>query len=488
MKILLQRGFVASLVLMFFGFQSLAQQDSKPNVIFIMADDMGYGDPQCYNADSKIPTPNMNRLAKEGMVFTDAHSASSVCTPSRYSFITGKYAWRSELKREVLWSTYNDPLIDKSEETIADMFHSQGYATAAVGKWHLGINFLKNQGYGFVEAKDWHEKGIKGSREVNFMAPSYGGPNDLGFDYFFGSGAGHNMEPHVFIENRYTYGLPKVWREKGQSTKEGISASEVHEGWMIEGWDDTKIGPSLTEKSLQFIEENARLGKPFFLYFPTVAPHRPCTPADFAKGKSQAGERGDMVYEFDWTVGQVMEKLDELGIADNTLLIISSDNGGTATSDDGNDYGHKSCGDLNGYKASLLEGGHRVPFIVRWPRVVGSNTSSDELVSIMDIYATAAEVLGLEEPKGDGESFLSLLNGDSDRSSRTQMVHHTYSGQYALRSGKWKFIPHRSPKDGAWSFSLYDLSADRFEQNNLADRYPDKVREFKESLEKLISM
>ncbi|HUH46501.1 MAG TPA: sulfatase-like hydrolase/transferase, partial [Arenibacter sp.] len=226
----------------------------KPNVIFIMADDMGYGDPKCYNAESKIPTPNMDKLAQEGMLFTNAHSASSVCTPSRYSLITGKYAWRSDLKREVLWSTYNDPLIGKSEVTIADMFKSMGYATGVVGKWHLGINFMKNQGFGFVQAKDWHEMGLKGSRDVNFMNPSYGGPNDLGFDYFFGSGAGQNMEPHVFIENRYTVGLPTIWREKDQPTKEHISAKEVHEGWMVEGWDDTEIGPTLTEKSLQFIE------------------------------------------------------------------------------------------------------------------------------------------------------------------------------------------------------------------------------------------
>lgn len=259
--------------------KSTAQTVSnQPNVIFILADDMGYGDPKCYNPESKIPTPNIDQLAKEGMMFTNAHSASSVCTPSRYSFITGKYAWRSNLKREVLWSTYNDPLIDKTEETVADMFKSNGYATAVIGKWHLGINFMKNNGFSFVEGKDWHEKGLQGTRDVNFMNPSYGGPNDLGFDYFFGSGAGHNMEPHVFIENRFTKGLPTVWREKGQPSKKGISAKEVHEGWMVKGWDDTEIGPTLTEKSLKFIEINAMAKKPFFLYLPTVAPHRPCTP------------------------------------------------------------------------------------------------------------------------------------------------------------------------------------------------------------------
>ncbi len=464
------------------------QAPRKPNIIFIMADDMGYGDPQCYNKDSKIPTPNMNRLAKEGMLFTDAHAASSVCTPSRYGFITGKYPWRSDLKREVQWSTFNDPLIDKSETTVADMLHAQGYATAAVGKWHLGINFLKHNGFEYVKAQDWHERGLKGTRDVNFMNPSYGGPNDLGFDYFFGVGGGHNMEPYVYIENRYTYGLPNLWREKDQPTREGISAKEVHEGWMIEGWDDTKIGPDLTAKSLAFIEENARLQKPFFLYFPTVAPHRPCTPAEFAKGKSKAGERGDMVYEFDWAVGQVMEKLAELGIAENTLLIVSSDNGGTPVSDDGKDYGHKSCGDLRGHKSSLYEGGHRVPFIVRWPKVVKPNTVNKGLVSIMDIYATAAEILELPPPAGDGISFLRLLNDKAAAPQRKDMVHHTYSGDFALRSGQWKLVPKRSEKDGSWSYQLYDLSNDPYEKRDLAGRMPEKTRELRVLLKEKIRM
>lgn len=476
------------ILLMLMSIPVLGQNNKKPNVIFIMADDMGYGDPQCYNPASKIPTPNMNRLAEQGMRFTDAHSASSVCTPSRYSFVTGKYAWRSDLKREVLWSTYNDPLINKDEVTIADMMQSHGYATAVVGKWHLGINFLKNQGYEYVQAKDWHEKGVEGVRDVNFMNPSYGGPNDLGFDYFFGSGAGQNMEPHVFIENRYTFGLPKIWREKGQATKEGISASEVHEGWMIEGWDDTTIGPTLTEKSLAFIEENANNDKPFFLYLPTVAPHRPCTPADFAKGKSEAGERGDMVYEFDWTVGQVMAKLEELGIEENTILIVSSDNGGTPTSDDGKDYGHHSCGDLRGFKASLFEGGHRVPFIVRWPDRVSPGTQNDQLVSIMDIYPTLSEILQDEEDEiMDGISFLSLLEDASAKSQRDEMVHHTYSGDYAFRSQSWKFIPKRSPEDGSWTYMLFDLENDPYEKKDLALDRPEITTALKEKLQQVIN-
>lgn len=470
------------------SFAQSARKTDKPNIIFIMADDMGYGDPEVYNPDSKIPTPNMNELARKGMVFTDAHAASSVCTPSRYSFITGRYAWRSRLKSEVLWSGYDDPLIDKDEATVADILRSAGYATAVVGKWHLGINFQKPTGVDFVKPKDASGSGASGTRDVSFMKPTFGGPNDLGFDYFFGFASGHNLEPYAFMENRYTVGIPNVWREKGQSTKPGISAREVHEGWMVPGWDDTAIGPTLTEKALQFIEDNASNNRPFFLYLPATAPHRPCTPPDFIKGKSQAGERGDMVAEFDWMVGRVMKKLDELRISDNTLLVVSSDNGGTQTSDDGNDYGHASCGKLKSYKGALHEGGHRIPFIVRWPAVVKAGTTCNGLVSIMDLCATYSEILGLPAPQGDGISFLHLLKNPKAQSKRTQLVHHTFSGQFALRDGNWKFIPVRSSNDGHWRFELYDLANDPYEKVNLADSKPELVKSFRKTLDALINM
>ncbi len=459
----------------------------RPNIVFIFADDMGYGDPRCYNPESKIPTPNMDKLAQEGMRFTDAHAASSVCTPSRYSFITGKYAWRSRLKSEVLWSGYDDPLIDKNEVTVADALQAEGYATAVVGKWHLGINFQKPRGVGFVKPKDWHEKGLKGTREVSFMKPTYGGPNDLGFDYFFGSGAGHNMEPHAFIENRYTLGLPDIWREKNQSTVPGIP-TQVHEGWMVPGWKDTEIGPTLTEKALSFIQLSAEKEQPFFLYLPTVAPHIPCTPPDFVRGRSQAGYRGDMVAEFDWTVGQIMDKLEALGIAENTILIVSSDNGATRTSDNGEDYGHKSCGLLNGFKTSLTEGGHRVPFIIKWPEVVKAGSTCHGLVSIMDLFATFSDILNLSAPQEDGISFLPLLKNSKAKSDRTRMVHHTFSGRYALRDNHWKFIPSRSPKDGSWSYQLYDLAKDPYEKYNLASSRPEMVSQLSETLDGLINM
>ena len=461
-------------------------QTGKPNVIFIMADDMGYGDPHCYNRESKIPTPNMDRLAAKGMLFTDAHSASSVCTPSRYSVINGRYAWKSRLKKEVLWSGYDEPLIDNHEITIADLFRKAGYHTAAIGKWHIGINFLKKTGYSYAVPKDFHELGLKGTRNVNFMTPTFGGPNDLGFDYFFGSAGGQNMEPHAFIRNRYAVGNPNRWRTAKTPTVPGTSGSEVHEGWMVENWSDTAIGPVLAGEAVKFIESSAAARTPFFLYFTPVAPHRPCTPSAVAKGKSRAGERGDMVYEFDWAVGQIMEKLKELGIEKNTILIVTSDNGGTKTSDDGKNYGHKSCGNLKGFKSALYEGGHRIPFIVSWPAVIQRGVVSDALISNLDMMATVADIIDVPMPEGkDSKSFAAVLHDPRSPAHRDELVHHTYSGQYAIREGAWKLIPGRTAK-GEWNLELYDLSTDPGEKVNKSKAHPEIVARLMKELESRI--
>ncbi|WP_018631158.1 sulfatase family protein [Niabella aurantiaca] len=458
----------------------------RPNVIFIMADDMGYGDPHCYNKESGIPTPNMDRLAAGGMRFTDAHSASSVCTPSRYSVINGKYAWKSRLKKEVLWSGYDEPLIGNHEVTIADLFKQAGYRTAAIGKWHIGIGFLKKTGYGFVVPKDFHESGLKGTRNVDFMTPTFGGPNDLGFDYFFGSAGGQNMEPHAFIMNRYVVGNPDKWRTAKTPTVPGTSASEVHEGWMAENWNDTAIGPLLAQEAVRFMESSVAAKKPFFIYFTPVAPHRPCTPAAVARGKSRAGERGDMVYEFDWAVGKVVDKLKKLGIEKNTLVIVTSDNGGTPASDDGNDYGHRSCGNLKGFKAALYEGGHRVPFIVSWPSVIRRGAVCGALISNLDMMATVSDLIGVPMPEGkDSRSFAAVLRNPQSQQHRKELIHHTYSGQYAIRNGSWKLIPGRTAA-GAWRYELYNLAQDPGEQVNRSAEHPQLVAKLMAELESRI--
>ncbi len=303
-------------------------EPAHPNIIVIMADDMGYGDPGCYNPESKIPTPNMDKLAEQGVRFTDAHTASAVCTPSRYALLTGRYPWRSPLKKSVLWSGYDDPLITPGTLTLASVLKKHGYTTGIVGKWHLGLHFSRTKRNSFVEAKDhWSQESV---HDVDFNSPVWGGPNYIGFDYAFISAAGHNMEPFCYIENDYTVGIPTVWRKALEEIIPGVSALETSDGWMVEGWDPRLHGMNFTRKAQQFIHsaKSKNPDQPFFLYFPTVSPHRPCTPPDFIKGKSEAGERGDMVFEFDWTVGEIMKTLDSLGITDNTLLIVTSDNGG----------------------------------------------------------------------------------------------------------------------------------------------------------------
>ncbi|MEX2567876.1 MAG: arylsulfatase [Cyclobacteriaceae bacterium] len=454
------------------------KQEKFPNIVLIVADDMGYGDPGCYNPESKIPTPNMDELSKRGVRYTDAHAAASVCTPARYGILTGRYCWRSRLKKGVLWSGYDDPLIPTERETLASLLKDHGYKTGVVGKWHLGMNFLRKDQISFVKPKDYHFSGLNGTRDVDFTKPIYNGPNYLGFDYALVSAGGHNMEPHCFIENDFTLGIPDIWREAKAPLWEGISASEVHEGWMVEGWDDRTVGPDLTESAKDFITQahSENPDQPFFLYFPTVSPHRPCTPPDFIKGKSEAGERGDMVAEFDWSVGEIMKTLASLGIEENTLLIVTSDNGATQVSDDGKDYGHDSCGDLRGFKGGLYEGGHRVPFIVSWPNQLEAGTVEDRLVCQTDFYSTFSKIVGEPIKKSSGEdSFDFLFTGKNDPGARNSLIMQNYGGDFAIREGDWKLLLTGNPSIG--ENELYDLKNDPREAVNLVMDHPDKVNE-----------
>jgi arylsulfatase A-like enzyme len=444
-----------------------------------MADDMGYGDPGCYNSESKIPTPNMDKLSKQGVRFTDAHSSAAVCTPSRYGLLTGRYAWRSSLKKSVLWSGYDEPLIPSSRPTLASVLKNNGYTTAIVGKWHLGMNFLRNNHIDFVQPKTFHEKGLHGTKDVDFSRPIYNGPNYLGFDYAFVSAAGHNMEPHCYIENDFTLGIPEIWREAHDTLWPGVSAVEVHEGWMVEGWDDRKIGPDLTKKSIEFIKNTVieNKSKPFFLYLPTVSPHRPCTPPDFIKGKSMAGERGDMVAEFDWTVGEIMKILDSLKISENTILIVTSDNGGTPVSDDGKDYGHKSCGlELKGFKGGLYEGGHRVPLIIKWPNGLPKGEVNNNLFCLTDFFATFANLVGEKECKEGGEDSFNMLPClQQNKKIRYSLVMHDYGGNFAIRKNEWKLILRGNQSTA--KNELYNLKTDLGETNNLIEKHPEIEKE-----------
>ncbi len=454
--------------------------DSKgpPNIVVIMADDMGYGDVGCYNADSKIPTPHMDGLARQGMRFTDAHTPSSVCTPTRYGLLTGRYCWRSRLKNSVLWG-YDHPLIEQDRQTIASFLKRHGYATACVGKWHLGLGWTTKDG----NTGPWPDRSKNEPHAagwgIDYAKPLRGGPTTLGFDYFFGIAASNNMPPYCFIENDRVVGDPNA---KKAPLHYGNTTAP-----MVKGWDDSQYGPNFTEKAVAFIERHQakRSGRPFFLYFPAQAPHRPCVPPDFVQGKSRAGRRGDMVVEFDWSVGRVLKTLERFGLTENTIVLVTSDNGATpgdpfprgSEKRNGNifgeTYGHKSCGSWRGYKSQIWEGGHRVPLIVRWPGKVERASVSDELICLTDVIATVADALELKLPDGagpDSASFLRALLGKKlNKPTAKSVIHHNYSGRFAIRQGPWKYVaPVATARRGADKRALlFNLQDDPAETHNV---------------------
>ena len=448
------------------------QQLGKPNIIWIMADDMGWGDLGAYGA-TKIPTPNTDRLAAEGCCFTDAHSSSAVCTPSRYSVLTGRYCWRTRLKSGVLWG-HSPPLIDADRLTVPKLLKEHGYATAAIGKWHLGLGWARSE-----EDQGPSDDGA----DVDYSKPIADGPTTRGFDHYFGISASLDMPPYCFIEDDHTVGVPSVEKHpyKAQQRK----------GRMTQGWIDENVDVMFAHKATQFIKSHHGHSpeQPFFLYMPMAAPHRPCVGPEFIQGASDAGPRGDMVALFDWAVGEVMAVLDQLDIADDTLIIVTSDNGARPADVDGETHSHKSCGDWRGYKADIWDGGHREPFIVRWPGKVAPGTRSDNLVCLGDLMATAADIVGAGLPDDAGEdsvSFLPALLGQESETRREAIVHHSVDGMFSIREGRWKLCerlgsggfsePKRpEPGPGDPPGQLYDLEADPGESTNLWEKRPEIV-------------
>ena len=486
-----RRGFLKSLALATAGLAAprwlaaAATTPRLPNIVYIMADDMGYGDVGCYGA-KKIRTPHVDQLADEGIRFTDAHTPSAVCTPTRYGVLTGRYCWRSPLKEGVLWSGYEPLLIEPGRMTVASMLKAKGYATASVGKWHLGFG---------REKPDKQYSGL--------LEP---GPLACGFDYSFQVPASHDMAPYCFVENG---------RVLGELTEEKAPRHfQQRAGLMTKGWDDSQIGPTLAAKAVAFIERHAKAGndRPFYLYFTPVAPHRPNVVADFMKGKSQAGERGDHVQEFDWAVGEVVQALARLGLADDTLVIVTSDNGARPVGRDGYEwvdgkmkgiktlFDHKSCGDLRGYKAEIYDGGHRVPFVARWPGRIRPGTVSDEVICLTDHLATCAAIAGAELPDGAAEDSFNvlpaLLGEKRSKPIREATVHHDIQGRFSIRQGPWKLVMPQSlwhrpemkragaKSDRVYAPELYNVVEDLGEKNDVADQHPDVVARLARLLEK----
>jgi arylsulfatase A-like enzyme len=459
-------------------------EKSFPNIIIILADDMGYGDVGCYGAQ-KIPTPNMDKIASEGIRFTDAHSSSAVCTPSRYSILTGRYCWRSHLKRGVSWG-YSWPIIEETRPTIASILKKKGYHTAMIGKWHLGLKWPTPD---YQPIRNLMEK----EPDIDYSKHIKDGPLTLGFDYFFGIPGSLDMHPYCFIENDHTVGIP--------NTLKPTLYQQQREGLMTPGWKDEEVDIKFTEKAKEFlnihIQEHKE--KPFFLYFCSSAPHRPCdVRPHFVIGRSEAGDRGDMVFLFDWMVGQVYEELERLDLLENTLILISSDNGARATCYDGNDYGHKSNGNWRGQKADIWEGGHRIPLIARWNREIPQNIISEEPVCLVDFFATICAIIDEKIPNSiaeDSKNILNALIGNKNQDFiRESMIHHSTLGLFAIRKGYWKLIkglgsggftePLREiSKPGMPRGQLYNLKEDSQELNNLWNRNPELVEELKKELD-----
>lgn len=486
----------------------------QPNIIFVLADDMGYGDVGCYNPASKIPTPHLDRLAREGLRFHDAHSCSALCTPSRYGILTGRYCWRTRLPHMVLYG-YEPPLIEPDRLTVAGLLQQAGYHTACIGKWHLGLGYSMKPGESFdfaAEPLPWEDlantnrAAAKAFQEkIDFTARLTGGPTERGFDYFFGtSGCCTGQPPFGFIEGDRFITPPAVYND--------CAGDRIgRPGMASPGWDHKDVDIVIARKAVAYIESRTRSDQPFFLYLAPSAPHEPCrenTVPEFARHQSNAGWRGDLVWLFDWVVGQVLAALDRTGQAANTLIIVTSDNGALpgdysiqARGGPANEfghvlYGHQSCGDWRGYKSHIWEGGHREPLIVRWPGQVAPNTESDPLVGLHDFLATCAAIVGRELPAGsapDSVSFLPVLHHPATR-VRDRLIHHGGFGAFSVRDGDWKCIfdtrgsngfppPHDNfPVPGAPG-QLYNLADDPAEKHNLWDERPDKVAELKAVLQ-----
>jgi arylsulfatase A len=478
----------------------------RPNIVFIMADDMGFGDVGCFNPESKIPTPHMDRLAEQGMRFTDAHSASAVCTPSRYGVLTGRYCWRSPLKYSVLFG-YEPPLIEPDRLNVASMLKKVGYQTACIGKWHLGLGYTAkpNSPIDFDRPLPWPNATREDEESIDFSQPLTGGPLALGFDYFFGtSGCATAQPPYGFIENDRFVEEPSVYRAKSRYTgRPGMTAPS---------WDDSEPDPTFARKAVSYIEQCATSEEPFFLYLCPSSPHEPCldevVPA-FARGKSDAGPRGDMVWLVDWMVGEVTAALERTGQADNTFIMVTSDNGalpgdrkqGPSESRTVealyNTYGHKSSGDRRGYKAHIWEGGHREPLIARWPGRIEPGSCCNQLVGLNDFIATCAAITDYALPPGAAEDSVNLLPAllgqSGDQPLREDLVHHSARGAFSIRHGRWKCIfdtrgsggwppPSDGPPVPGTPGQLYDLQEDPAECRNLWDEKPEVVQQLLDRL------
>jgi len=489
----------------------------RPNIVLILADDMGYGDAGCYNPASRVPTPSIDRLAAQGARFTDAHSPSAVCTPTRYGLLTGRYAWRTWLKRGVVGG-YTPPLIEPTRPTLASVLRSNGYRTGFFGKWHLGLGWTRVNGFvpTFEDAQrmfpgSWQDPDPSTGLNVDFTRPIHGGPTALGFDEAFFTAACSTIDgPFTFIENDRVTAIPDRLVSEFYDLSKGEEGSP-RRGWMAPGFKLEEVDLRFTERAIRFLERSVAAGprRPFFVELALSSPHTPWLVPDLVKGRSGDGPRGDLVALADLCVGRIMGALERLGAAERTLLIFASDNGPHPGTN-----GHASAGALRGLKSHIWEGGHRVPFIARWPGRIEPGAVVNEPICLTDLMATFGAVAGVDLPPEAGPDSVDISPALFRRSRagstagsgggrgvgsppplREAIVSHSEDGTFAIRRGAWKLIldnrtsggwmvPEGTPPVPGSPGQLYNLAEDPGETRDLWAERPDIVAELTALLEK----
>jgi arylsulfatase A len=450
-----------------------AADATLPNIVYILADDLGWGDLGCYNAQSAVPTPNANRFATEGIRFTDMHSPSAVCTPTRYGILTGRCCWRSSLKSGVLWG-YSPNLIEPGRLTVPAMLKTKGYYTAGIGKWHLGL----------------------GNREkTDYDQPLHPNPTDHGFDSYFGIPASLDMDPYLYFENERVVEKPTA-HTGGKSSPRGVF---WRGGGIAPGFKMDEVLSTLADRAVKLIHERAaKPAQPFFLYLALTAPHTPWVPKAEFEGRSKAGIYGDFVAQVDDTLGRALRALDGTNLTDNTLVIFTSDNGADWNPEDKARYPHRANANWRGEKADIWDAGHRIPFLARWPGKIQPGAVSDELGCLTDLMGTAAAITGVKLPGGAGEDSYDLLPallGKHGKPIREAIVHHSSLGMFSIRQGEWKLElglgsggfsapAHLDPKPGGPRGQLYHIGKDPTEADNVWLQHPEIVARLTALLEK----
>jgi arylsulfatase A-like enzyme len=475
--------------------ETATAKSKQPNIIVILADDLGVGDLSSLNAASKIKTPSLDRIANEGIKFTDAHSNSAVCTPTRYGLLTGRYAYRTHLKKGVTWG-YSPALIEKGRTTVASFLKAQGYHTGIVGKWHLGLDWQAkdtSKPINEISNSDKFPKGL--DTNVDFSQPVKNGPNDVGFDYSYIIPASLDMSPYGYLENQKMIELPTAYTD-GKTQKKDGRGIFWRAGEVQPSFDFYQVMPTFTAKAVDYIKDRESDDKPFFLYFPLSAPHTPWLPTQ--AGVSQAARSGAFVLDVDRSVAAILKALDESGKAEDTLIIFTSDNGSNWRESDKESSGHYANASYKGQKADIYEGGHRVPFIARWPDNIKKGSHSEQVLITTDLLATVAGILGETLPEGAGEDSYNMwpafTNPDLVESIHDYSIHHSLNGVFSIRQGKWKYTPHLgsggftspqtiSPEAGQAFGTLYDMENDPQETTNLYSDNTDIVMALKALLD-----